>query len=88
MLFNGELLQERFGREEDIIQAHLRRIFTSTPSVLTDLPAMEEFYSVVYNAVTVLRNLGYASDLASSENLRRVVENLPTELARVGPGGV
>ncbi|KAF0302829.1 hypothetical protein FJT64_025111 [Amphibalanus amphitrite] len=56
MLFNGELyqealktLQERFGREEDIIQAHLRKIFTSTPPSLMDLPAMEQFYSVVHN---------------------------------------
>ncbi|XP_043245749.1 uncharacterized protein LOC122393608 [Amphibalanus amphitrite] len=89
MLFNGELyqealktLQERFGREEDIIQAHLRKIFTSTPPSLMDLPAMEQFYSVVHNTVTVLRNLGYSSDLASSENLRRVVEKLPVELGR------
>ncbi|KAF0309623.1 hypothetical protein FJT64_019300 [Amphibalanus amphitrite] len=89
MLFNGELYQEalktlleRFGREEDIIQAHLRKIFTSTPPSLMDLPAMEQFYSVVHNTVTVLRNLGYSSDLASSENLRRVVEKLPVELGR------
>ena len=89
MLFNGELyeealntLQERFGREEDIIQAHLRKIFTSTPPALTDLAEMEQFYSIVHNTVTVLRNLGYSNDLSSSENLRRVVEKLPSELAR------
>ena len=89
MLFNGALyqealvtLQERFGREEDVTQAHLRSIFSATPPSLTDLPAMEKFYAVVNNPVTVLRNLGYDSDLKSSENLRRVVEKLPVELSR------
>ena len=89
MLFNGNLygealrtLQERFGREEDIIQAHLRKIFATSPPALTDLSAMEKFYAVVHNTVTVLQNLGYSSDLSSSENLRRVVEKLPNELAR------
>ena len=89
MLFSGDLyhealktLQERFGREESIVQAHLQKIFmTSSPS-LTDLPAMEKFGDTVHNSVTVLRNLGYTNDLSSSDNLRRVVEKLPTELAR------
>ena len=89
MLFNGALyqealvtLQERFGREEDVTQAHLRSIFSATPPSLTDLPAMEKFYAIVNNTVTVLRNLGYDSDLKSSENLRRVAEKLPSELLR------
>ena len=89
MLFNGALyqealvtLQERFGREEDVTQAHLRSIFSATPPSLTDLPAMEKFYAIVNNTVTVLRNLGYDSDLKSSENLRRVAEKLPSELSR------
>ena len=95
MLYDGALyqealrtLQERFGREEDITQAHLRSIFTAVPPTLTDLPAMERFCSVVCNGVTVLRSLGYVSDLASSENLRRVVEKLPIELRRTWGGEV
>ena len=89
MLFNGDLyhealktLQERFGREESIIDAHLEKIFVASPPALTDLPAMEEFGVTVHNTVTVLRNLGYTEDLSSSVVLKKVVEKLPTELAR------
>ena len=95
MLFNGALyqevlitLQERFGREEDVTQAHLRSIFNAVPPSLSELSAMEKFYAVVHNTVTVLRNLGYDSDLKSSENLRRVVEKLPSELSRAWGGEV
>ena len=90
MLYDGMLyhealktLQERFGREEDITRAHLQSIFAVVPPTLTDLPAMERFYAVVHNTVMVLRNLGYVGDLLSSENLRRVVAKLPSELSRV-----
>ncbi|KAF0291427.1 hypothetical protein FJT64_010495 [Amphibalanus amphitrite] len=73
MLFNGELyqealktLQERFGREEDIIQAHLRKVFTCTPPSLMDLPAMEQFYSVVHNTGLLSLLQGGALDYFTS----------------------
>ena len=72
-------LRERFGREQDIVQAKLNTIF-SRPCV--SMKTLESFYADVNSAVTVLDRLGFTGDLNSQENLRRLVEKLPSDLKR------
>ncbi|KAF0290311.1 hypothetical protein FJT64_011460 [Amphibalanus amphitrite] len=88
MLYNGalygkalETLQARFGREEDIVRAHLAALFDAPSPRISEPGEVEKFQLLLHNAVTVLENLGYTHDLGGSENLRRVVERLPPELA-------
>ena len=74
-----QTLRERFGREQDVVQAKLNAVFgRPSPTMRT----LESFYADVNSAVTVLESLGYAGDLESQENLRRLVEKLPGELKR------
>ena len=74
-----QTLEDRFGREQDIVQAKLNAIFSHpSPSIRT----LEQFYADVNSAVTVLDRLDYTGDLNSQENLRRLVSKLPSELRR------
>ncbi|XP_043200220.1 uncharacterized protein LOC122369495 [Amphibalanus amphitrite] len=89
MLFDGNLyldaiaaLRDRFGRDEDIVYANLSRVFSAPPPVYLDPASMEKFHGSVHCAVTVLRNMGYDGDLHSTENLRRAVQKLPSQLKR------
>ena len=89
MLFDGNLyedamaaLKDRFGRDEDIVHANLSRVFSSPSPVYLDPSSLEKFHGSVHCAVTVLNNLGYEGDLCSTENLRRAVQKLPSELKR------
>ena len=87
MLYDGSLyedavqaLQDRFGREEDIIHANLRAVFECPSPAHLDPATLERFHAAVHCAVAVFQNLGYNGDLHSFENLRRAVEKLPPEL--------
>lgn len=71
-----ETLEERFGRERDIVRIKLEAIFNRTSPVLSTLESLELFYADVNSAVTVLESLGFVGDLKSQENLRRVLERL------------
>ncbi|KAF0292833.1 hypothetical protein FJT64_009260 [Amphibalanus amphitrite] len=69
------ILEERFGREQDIVRAKLNTIFRHpSPTIRT----LEQFYADVNSAVTVLDRLDFKGDLYSQENLRRLVDKLPS----------
>ena len=88
LLYEGRLyedalraLEDRFGKNEDIVLENMKAIFRSpSPSSNQDLQGLERFHSAVHSAVTVLQNLEYDGDLHSTENLRRVVEKLPQDM--------
>ncbi|XP_043203107.1 uncharacterized protein LOC122371080 [Amphibalanus amphitrite] len=89
MLYDGalypvalETLMERFGKEQDIVNANLSAVFCTPPMKELDPTALERFHAVVRCAVKVLENMGFEGDLNSTENLRRVVLKLPNELKR------
>ena len=89
MLYEGalypvalETLMERFGKEQDIVDANLFAVFCTPPMKELDPTALEKFHAVVHCAVKVLENMGFNGDLNSTENLRRVVFKLPNELKR------
>ena len=72
-------LEDRFGREQDIVQAKLNTIFVRpSPTSRT----LEQFYADVNSAVTVLHRFSFNGDLNSQENLRSLIEKLPSELKR------
>ena len=88
-LYNPELyqealavLKERFGRERDVVRAHLNAMFSAPRISQFSAPALEDFYATVNCTVTVLQSLHYEGDLHSHENLQRVVEKLPSDLRR------
>ncbi|XP_043229563.1 uncharacterized protein LOC122385388 isoform X1 [Amphibalanus amphitrite] len=89
MLYRGELyeeavrvLKDRFGRDDDIIHSNLDSIFSCPAPSHLDPASLEQFQATVHCAVVVFQSLGHDGDLYSYENLRRVVEKLPTELKR------
>ena len=89
MLFDGNLyhaamaaLKDRFGRDEDVIHANLSRIFSAPTPMYLDPSSLEKFHGSVHCAVTVLQHMGFDGDLHSTENLRRAVQKLPSELKR------
>ena len=71
---------ERFGREEDIVQANLSAVFDSPPIKDLDPIALGKLHATIHCAVTVLSNMGFEADLNSIENLRRTVLKLPIAL--------
>ena len=74
-----ETLEERFGREEDIVRAKLDAVFNHpAPTGRT----LQSWFATLNSAVTVLQRLGFTGDLHSQENLRRLVAKLPPELKR------
>ena len=76
------VLKERFGRERDVVRAHLNALFNAPRPSASSASALEEFYATVNCTVTVLNALQYDGDLHSHENLQRVVEKLPPDLRR------
>ena len=89
MLCDGKLYQEalnalkdRFGREEDVVHASLKKVFSSPSPSSLDPVSLERFHASVHCLVSVFQSLGYKGDLESVENLRRVVEKLPSDLRR------
>ena len=89
MLYDGSLyedavqaLQDRFGREEDVVAANLQAVFGCPPPTHLDPVTLERFHAAIHCAVTVFQKLDYHGDLHSFENLRRAVEKLPPELKR------
>ena len=89
MLYDGalypvalETLMERFGKEQDIVNANLSAVFCTPPMKELDPTSLEKFHAVVHCAVKVLENMGFEGDLNSTENLRRIVFKLPNELKR------
>lgn len=89
MLFDAQLypvalqtLMDRFGREEDVVNGNLSTVFSVPPMKDIDPPALQNLYSAVHCAVTVLKSMGFDGDLNSTENLRRIVLKLPNELKR------
>ena len=89
MLYDGSMyedavqaLQDRFGREEDVVTANLHAVFGCPPPTHLDPVTLERFHSAIHCAVTVFQKLDYQGDLHSFENLRRAVEKLPPELKR------
>ena len=86
-MYNPELyqdalsvLKERFGRERDVVRAHLNALFSAPRPAAFNAPALEDFHATVNCTVTVLQSLHYEGDLHSHENLQRVVEKLPPDL--------
>ena len=75
-------LKDRFGREEDVIHASLKNVFCSPSPTYLDPVSLERFHASVHCLVTVFQSLGYKGDLESVENLRRVVEKLPSDMRR------
>lgn len=75
-------LRDRFGREEDVIHSCLEKVFSCPPPMELDPVSLERFHASVHCAVTVFQNLGYRGDLESFENLRRIVEKLPSCMRR------
>ena len=89
MLFDAQLypvalqtLMDRFGREEDVVSSNLSAVFNVPPMKDIDPPALQNLYSAVHCAVTVLKSMGFDGDLNSTENLRRILLRLPNELKR------
>ena len=89
MLFDGsyyqaalDTLTRRFGREEDIVRANLAAIFDAPPVRYMDVAGLEKYQVAVHCAVKVLQNMGFEGDLLSSENLRRALAKIPSELRR------
>ena len=89
MLCSGDLydeaikvLNDRFGREQDIVDANLREIFSCPSPSYLDPTSLERFQSSLNCAITVFRSMGYEGDLQSCENLRRVVQKLPPEMKK------
>ena len=88
-MYNPELyqealnvLKERFGRERDVVRAHLNTLFGAPRPSAFSASALEDFYATVNCTVTVLQSIHYDGDLHSHENLQRVVEKLPPDLRR------
>ena len=88
-MYNPELyqdalnvLKERFGRERDVVRAHLNALFSTARPSASSASALEDFHATVNCTVTVLQSLHYEGDLHSHENLQRVVEKLPPDLRR------
>ncbi|XP_043209234.1 uncharacterized protein LOC122374503 [Amphibalanus amphitrite] len=89
LLYDGRLyhsaltaLQDRYGRQEDIVHANMRTVFSCPPPTYLDPESMDRFHAAVHSAVSVLKNLGYEGDLFSTENLRNIVRKLPIELKK------
>lgn len=89
MLYSGELYQEawkaledRFGKEGDVVSSHLQQIFTCPAPSNMDSVGLERFHATLHCAITVLTNHGYQGDLHSQENLRRIIGRLPVELRK------
>ena len=89
MLYRGELyeeaikvLKDRFGRESDIIHSNLNSIFSCPSPAHLDPAGLERLHATLHCAVSVFQSMGHLGDLHSCENLRRVVEKLPTELKK------
>ncbi|XP_043225032.1 uncharacterized protein LOC122383037 isoform X1 [Amphibalanus amphitrite] len=76
------VLQERFGRQKDIVRAHLSTLFGAPRIGVSSAAALEELYTKVNCTVTVLQSLHCDGDLMSHENLQRMVEKLPADLRR------
>ncbi|XP_043201117.1 uncharacterized protein LOC122369981 [Amphibalanus amphitrite] len=90
MMFDGALyeeavhaLQDRFGRQEDVVHAYLQEIFSCPAPSQLDPVGLERLHASVHCAVMIFRSLGYDGDLNSFENLRRVVQRLPSEMKRL-----
>ena len=89
MLYDGRLykaalkaLENRYGRQEDVVHANMTAIFKCPSPRYLDAESMDQFHAVLHSAVSVLQNMGYDDDLRSSENLRSVVKKLPLELKK------
>ena len=89
LLYNGSLygeaikmLQERFGRQEDIVSSTLEKVFSCPSPSLQDPISLERFQSTIHCAIAVFESMGYQGDLDSFENLRRVVQKLPPDLMK------
>ena len=76
------VLKERFGREKDVVRAHLNAMFNAPRPSAFSASALEDFHATVNCTVAVLKSLHYEGDLHSHENLQRVVEKLPPDLRR------
>ena len=86
-LYDGELyaeamktLEDRFGRQEDVVHAHLQDVFLCPAVSHHDPVGLERLQASVHCAVVVFRKLGYEGDLKGFENLRRIIQKLPDEL--------
>ena len=89
LLYNGELyteaikmLQDRFGREEDLVSSTLEDVFACPSPSPLDPVSLEKFQSTIHCAIAVFQSMGYLGDLHSFENLRCVVQKLPPELKK------
>ena len=77
-----QALEERFGRECDVVQATLRTAFTCPAPRVNDSKSLERFHGAVHGLTTTLKTMGYEGDLNSVENLRRLASKLPMDLRR------
>ncbi|XP_043246401.1 uncharacterized protein LOC122393959 [Amphibalanus amphitrite] len=89
LLYDGNLygeaikmLQERFGRQEDIVSSTLEKVFACPSPSLQDPISLERFQSTIHCAIAVFESMKYDGDLNSFENLRRVVQKLPSDLMK------
>ena len=77
-----KVLQDRYGREIDIVQSVLKSVFSCPSPKALDAKSLERFYGVVHAACTTLKRMKYDGDLQSCENLRRIVSKLPAEMRK------
>ena len=89
MKYDGSLYEEaidalkaRFGRAIDIVYANLQAIYVAPSPSSLDATGLKKLHAAVHCAVAVFEELQYEGDLTSTENLRRGLVKLPTELKR------
>ncbi|XP_043242111.1 uncharacterized protein LOC122391871 [Amphibalanus amphitrite] len=77
-----QALQDRYGRELDVVQTTLRNVFSCPGPKPNDSKSLERYFGAVHGATTTLKKMGYEGDIQSIENLRRLVSKLPLELRK------
>ena len=77
-----QALQDRYGREIDIVQTTLKNVFSCPGPKPNDSRSLERYFGAVHGATTTLKKMGYEGDIQSIENLRRLVSKLPLELRK------
>ena len=89
MVFDGssyedalQALQERYGRDVDVVQATLKTVFSCPAPKAFDAKSFEKYYGAVHGATTTLKKMGYEGDLQSCENLRRIVSKMPIDMRK------
>ncbi|XP_074655643.1 uncharacterized protein LOC141909156 [Tubulanus polymorphus] len=89
MMFDGSQyddalnsLRNRYGKEDDIVRACLKKVFSHPSPRIHDVSSLEDFQGVVNSTVVTLKSLNFMEDFRSSENLHRVIMKLPLEIRR------